>query len=70
MGKIKVFRCRICGDPYIGSEAPKQCPFCGAAQRFFIEAQDWNPDEFNVSLSNLSKENLEAALQLELDNAA
>ena len=70
MGKIKVFRCRICGDPYIGEEAPKQCPFCGADQRFFVEAQDWNPDEFNVSLSEKSKENLKAALQLELDNAA
>ena len=70
MGKIKVYRCRICGDPYIGEEAPKQCPFCGADQRFFIEAKDWNPDEFNVSLSDKSKENLKAALQLELDNAA
>jgi rubrerythrin len=70
MGNIKVFRCRICGDPYIGSEAPKQCPFCGAAQQYFIEAQDWNPDEFNVTLSEVSKKNLEAALQLELDNAA
>ena len=69
MSKIKVFRCRICGDPYIGSEAPKQCPFCGAAERFFVEAQDWNPDEFNVDLSEVSKKNLEAALQLELDNA-
>ena len=70
MGQVKVFRCRICGDPYIGAEAPKQCPFCGAAQRFFVEAQDWNPDEFNVTLSEVSKKNLEAALQLELDNAA
>jgi len=70
MGKIKVFRCRICGDPYIGSEAPMQCPFCGAPQRFFVEAKDWNPDEFNVSLSETSNKNLEAALQLELDNAA
>ena len=69
MTKIKVFRCRICGDPYIGSEGPKQCPFCGADQRFFIEAQDWNPDEFNVQLSEISRKNLEAALQLELDNA-
>ena len=70
MGKVKVFRCRICGDPYIGAEAPKQCPFCGAQQRFFVEAQDWNPDEFNVTLSEVSRKNLEAALQLELDNAA
>ena len=70
MEKIKVFRCRICGDPYIGSEAPTQCPFCGAKQKLFVEAQDWNPDEFNVKLSDLSKKNLESALQLELDNAA
>jgi rubrerythrin len=70
MSKVKVFRCRICGDPYLGEEAPTQCPFCGANQRFFVEAQDWNPDEFNVELSEISKKNLEAALQLELDNAA
>lgn len=69
MTMIKVFRCRICGDPYIGSEAPKQCPFCGADQRYFVEAQDWNPDEFNIQLSDISRKNLEAALQLELDNA-
>ena len=70
MSEIKVFRCRICGDPYIGEEAPKQCPFCGANQKYFVEAQDWNPEEFNVILSEISRKNLEAALQLELDNAA
>ena len=67
---IKVYRCRICGDPYIGEEAPAQCPFCGAPQRFFVEANNWNPNEFNVELSEISKKNLQAALQLELDNAA
>jgi len=70
MVNVKVFRCRICGDPYIGLEAPTQCPFCGAPQRFFVEAQDWDQNEFNVKLSEISRKNLEAALQLELDNAA
>jgi len=70
MSKIKVFRCRICGDPYIGEEVPRQCPFCGADHRFFVEAQDWNPGEFNVELSDVSRKNLELALELELDNAA
>ena len=70
MAKVKVFRCRICGDPYIGTEAPTQCPFCGAPQRFFIEADDWNPNEFNVTLSEVTHKNLQAALKLELDNAA
>lgn len=70
MAKVKVFRCRICGDPYIGTGAPTQCPFCGAQQRYFVEAKDWNPDEFNVTLSNVARKNLRAALQLEIDNAA
>ena len=70
MTKVKVYRCRICGDPYIGEEKPKQCPFCGAHEQFFVEARDWNPDEFNVKLSNISQKNLRAALELELDNAS
>jgi rubrerythrin len=69
MGNVKVFRCRICGDPYIGVDAPSQCPFCGAPQRFFVEANKWDKDEFNVKLSDISRKNLEAALDLELDNA-
>jgi rubrerythrin len=70
MVKIKVFRCRICGDPYIGSEAPMQCPFCGAPKRFFVNAKKWESNEFEVPLSDISRKNLEAALKLELDNAA
>ena len=70
MEKIKVFRCRICGDPYIGVEAPNRCPFCGAPQRFFVSAEDWNKNEFIVTLSAISKKNLESALKLELGNAA
>ena len=70
MAKVKVFRCRICGDPYIGLEAPTRCPFCGAEHKFFVEAQNWDPNEFDVELSDLSRKNLEAALDLELGNAA
>ena len=70
MSKVKVYRCRICGDPYIGTEPPSRCPFCGAEERFIIEADNWDPNEFNVELSETSKKNLEAALELELDNAA
>ena len=70
MVKVKVYRCRICGDPYIGVDPPTRCPFCGAETKYFVEADDWNPDEFNVKLSDISKKNLQAALKLELDNAA
>jgi rubrerythrin len=70
MSKVKLFRCRICGDPYIGTEAPTRCPFCGAPRKYFVDAKDWNPNEFNVTLSEVTRKNLEAALKLELGNAA
>ena len=68
MIKVRVYRCRICGDPYIGTEAPSRCPFCGAQGKYIIPAEDWNTNEFNVEMSETSKKNLEAALKLELDN--
>lgn len=68
--KTRLFRCRICGDPYIGVAAPSRCPFCGAYEKFVIPAEKWDPEEFNVELSELTRDNLMAALNLELDNTA
>ena len=70
MGKIKVFRCRVCRDPYIGEEPPSRCPFCGAAACYFIPAQEWNPSEYVFEISDKSRTNLYAALELELNNTA
>jgi len=30
---VRLWRCEICGDPYIGDEAPANCPFCGAKKK-------------------------------------
>ncbi len=66
---VKVFRCRICGDPYIGESPPTHCPFCGAEAKYIIDAHDWDSGEFDVELSEVSRKNLEAALDLEMGNA-
>ena len=68
--KVKVFRCRICGDPYIGENPPTRCPFCGAEARYIIDAHEWASNEFDVDLSEVSRRNLAAALDLEMGNAA
>ena len=65
-----MFRCRICRDPYIGENPPSRCPFCGALERYFIPAEEWNPTEYTFEISAISKSNLMAALKLELDNTA
>ena len=70
MGKIRVFRCKICRDPYIGEEPPTRCPFCGALGSYFVLAEEWNPSEYNFEISDTSRTNLRAALELELSNTA
>jgi len=67
---VRVFRCRICGDPYIGESPPTHCPFCGADAKYIIDAHEWDSGEFDVQLSEASRKNLEAALDLEMGNAA
>lgn len=70
VSKVKVFRCRICGDPSIGEEPPTRCPFCGAMARYFLPGEEWNPKEFEVELSEVARRDLEAALELEMDNTS
>jgi rubrerythrin len=70
MSKIKVFRCKICHEAYIGEEPPSRCPFCGADTVYLIPAEKWDWSEFMIEISDVSRANLEAALKLELDNTA
>ncbi|MBW3012318.1 ferritin [Candidatus Woesearchaeota archaeon] len=66
---VKLWRCEICGDPYIGDEAPTNCPFCGAHQKHIKEFKDAKAD-FNVELNEKDKANAEHALEVEISNAA
>ena len=54
-----------------GAERPdSRCPFCGAPAWFFVLAEEWNPSDYIFEISEVSKANLEAALQLELSNTS
>jgi rubrerythrin len=67
---MRLFRCRICGDPYLGDAPPSFCPFCGAPENYLVPAEDY-VDRNNVpNLSARSRENLEKALTLEVRNAS
>lgn len=65
---VKVWRCKICGDPYIGEEAPKNCPFCGAHQKNIVLAKTWDWPK-DVQLTDISRNNLMKALEIEVSNA-
>jgi rubrerythrin len=66
---MKLYRCQICGDPYLGSAPPTFCPFCGAPERYMVLAEDYQDRNYIPDLSARSRENLEQALDLEVKNA-
>ncbi|MEW6386735.1 MAG: ferritin family protein [Thermodesulfobacteriota bacterium] len=66
---MKLYRCRICGDPYLGSAPPTFCPFCGAPEKYMVPAEEYQDKNDVPNLTGRSRENLEKALQLEIANA-
>ncbi len=68
MQRVQVFRCMICGDPYIGFEVSSNCPFCGAHERYMVHQSDWK-DISKVELTGNSRKNIESSLHLEISNA-
>lgn len=65
---MKTFICEICGDAYIGSEKPKNCPFCGARENFIKLGSEANPVvNVKTELSEKTVSNLKETLELEMD---
>ena len=64
---MKVYRCCVCGEVYIGKEKPKSCPFCGAHENYFVLAENYRL-LYSEILSEVTKENLKKALDLEINN--
>jgi len=66
---VKVFVCKICGEAYIGEEAPSRCPFCGAFKKYFLESTEYDDAEaWDVELNEKDKVNAEKALEVEVSN--
>jgi rubrerythrin len=65
---MNVYKCKICEDPYVGNTKPSNCPYCGAPAKFIILAENW-VDRAPPQLSETSRNSLEEALNMELNNA-
>lgn len=66
---VKLYRCIICGDAYIGANPPANCPFCGAHIEYIVEAKEAQVN-FDVELSAKDRANAEHALKVEINNSA
>jgi len=63
-----MYRCRICGETYLGSEPPAMCPFCGAHVEFFVDPADYPADVNDIELTEVERADLDTAIELELAN--
>ena len=65
---MKMYRCRICGETYLGSESPSHCPFCGAHRELIVDTADYPEDTDTVQLTEVEHADLETAIELERSN--
>ena len=65
---MKMYRCRICGETYLGSEAPSHCPFCGAHRELLIDTTEYPENINDVQPTEVEKKDLLAAIELERNN--
>lgn len=66
---MNVYRCRICGDAYLGSQAPSHCPFCGAHWEHFVDLALYPEDIDRVATTEAERDDLTVAIELETGNA-
>ncbi len=66
---MKMYRCRICGETFLGTEAPSHCPFCGAHREYFVDTTEYPEDINDVHLTEVERANVEQAVELERGNS-
>jgi rubrerythrin len=66
---MQFYRCRICGETYLGTEPPSRCPFCGVTADYFVLTGDYDEDINRVGLTDVEREDIMAAIEIERSNA-
>lgn len=71
MKDYKLYKCQICGDPYLGDEPPINCPYCGAQKPYFVDGRDYvSPFTQEHNFTSEEMTNFQAALDIEIGNAS
>jgi len=66
---VELYVCAICGEPYIGGEAPDDCPFCGAPKNYLKSAEEFVP-LWKSEMSDVEKADMEETVALEVNATA
>lgn len=65
---MKIYRCRICGETYLGSERPSHCPFCGAHAELLVVTEEYPEGVNAVQPTETERADLETSIELERAN--
>lgn len=66
---MKMHRCRICGETFLGFDAPSNCPFCGAHAEYFVDTAEYPENINDIELTDIERENLNTSIEVEVSNA-
>jgi len=66
--QLNMYRCRICGETYLGYAEPENCPFCGAHVEFMRPTEEYPADINTVQITETERDDLESSIELELAN--
>lgn len=66
--QLKMYRCRICGEIYLGYEAPGNCPFCGAHVEFMRVPDEYPAGINDIQITETERTDLESSIEIERAN--
>ena len=65
---MKLYRCRICGETYLGYDKPSNCPFCGAHDDLIVMTEDYPEDINDLQPTEVEREDLDTSIEVETSN--
>src|SRR5574340_753074 len=66
--QLKMYRCRICGETFLGYEPPANCPFCGAHVEYLTLTEEYPAGVNDITPTESERAALEASIELERAN--
>jgi rubrerythrin len=69
MQQISLYVCKICGEPYLGRQAPDDCPFCGSPRSYLKPIEEFS-ELWKTELTEQEKKDMHETLELEINATA
>lgn len=66
--QLRMYRCLVCGEVYLGYEPPANCPFCGAHAELLVPPDRYPDGIDDVGATETERVDLESSIEIERAN--